>query len=798
MSLDQAERTVLEPQNPHGRRLSAAAVDMGAVVLLTLLGLWGFRSSFGGLGFLLVGGLGLALGVAIAYFGHKLGEPLPVVLLVGVVFAVLLSGVVALRQTAAAGVLPTSTTLQGLAEGISKGWQELVTTPRPVGDTGYLFAIPYLCGFAAGLLGVSGALRSRRIWWGVLPPALVLAAGILTGTAVPASLLLQGSAFAAVVLVWASVRSAREIDVVVARTSRGPGRVLVAAALVTVAALLGLVLSPVLPGAASTPRLLLHLDPDFDPAQLPSPLVSTRHFLLPKELGDQVLFRVTGDLPAGTPIRLAVLDAWDGTTAGVAGSTASPSSGTYDRVGETIPTTVTGDAHHVTIEIVDNAPVDGVARSYRDVWAPTVGGLTSVNVSGPGADLVRKGFRYNLATDSALVTTGVQPGTTFDYDVLVPSVRTDLESLLDASVPSQPVITAPPPELQQYAADHVGDTTSPYARVKAVIAALTKEGSYAAPDLADSPRPGHGFARLKDFFDTKPPLGDEEQYGAVALLLARQAGVPTRLVMGFRPGSARSGAGSSISTAGTLDVMGGDLTMWLEVRLQGAGWVSVGDSVTPLRSQKPTQKPQQVTLPNTEVQPPPPIAAKVNVPPSTTDTTAGDNGQRTPDSSGGLPGWVIPVALGVGLPLLLVWLVIATILGLKRRRARRRFTSPDPSSAITGGWSELLDRARDHGFQAPPAATRTEAGSVLVASAPATVECLPRLVSQADVAAFAPEPLSQSDVDAYWADVDTATAAMSDHLSWWGRWRARLSLTSLLPSRSPRRHRPSSRGRSAS
>lgn len=770
-------------------RVPATAVDIAAVILLSLIALWGFHASFGGWSFFVVGALGLALGVVVGWAGYRFEQPLPVVLLLGVVVVVLFSGALVLRDTAVAAVVPSLETVSGLAQGVTKGWQELVTTPRPVGDSGNLFAIPYLCSFAAGLLGTSGALRSRRFLWAVLPPTLLLAAGIITGVETPANLLLQGGLYAVVVVAWAANRGARDVDVIVARTKRRAGRAMTAAAVVAASGLVAVVAWPFLPGAQSNPRLVLHLDPELDPAKLPSPLSSTRQFLAAADregLGDSVLFRVTGDLPAGTPLRLAVLDYWDGQSTGVAGSLTSTSSGTYSRVGETIPTTVKGKPAHVTVEIVDNGAGSG-QRSYRNVWVPTVGGVIAVSVSGPAQERERLGFRYNLATDTALDTAGVLPGTTFDYDVVIPSTPSDVGARLDAD-PGQPAISNIPTTLQSWAADHVGDTTTPYMRAKAIIDKLIEAGAYAKSTSDSANRPGHGKARLESFVGGKQIVGDEEQYGAAALLMTRAAGVPSRLVLGFRPGHS-DGKDDRAYGAQPVDVKGKDLMVWLEVFVQGDGWVPVGTTVTPARDKQPEKKPQPPTLPKPEVQPPPPISAKVQLPGSTADSGGAKADAPTPDGGAGLPAWLAPVAIGVGVPLALVALVVATITGLKRRRARRRFSATDPALAITGGWAEMRDRALDHGLPAPTRSTRTESAAVLVAAAPGATEVVPRLAHRADAAAFGPTTPSADDVAAYWADVDTATVAMGDGLSWWGRWRARLSLRSLMPARMDGRRR---------
>ncbi|MFN8168377.1 MAG: hypothetical protein U0S36_06310 [Candidatus Nanopelagicales bacterium] len=298
--VDQAQSSEPAGAGRH-RAVRGVATDVSIVLVLTVLGLLGFGTSFGGWAYLAVGTVAAVIGAALAVAAVAYRQPGAVLAALGLVVLVALAAVIALRSTAVAGLLPTLKTVVGLGQGLTGGWRELVTTPPPVGNVGNLLAIPYVCGFASGLLGVWGALRSSRLWWGVLPPVTVLAIGILTGVQEPASLLLQGAVFAAVVVAWASIRARRSETVVVA-TKRGRSRVLTGVALVVAASCIGLVVGPRLPGANDKPRLLLrtYVEPDLTLSVYPSPLSATRRSLLLQK--DAVLFTVAG-LPQGERVR---------------------------------------------------------------------------------------------------------------------------------------------------------------------------------------------------------------------------------------------------------------------------------------------------------------------------------------------------------------------------------------------------------------------------------------------------------------------------------------------------------------
>ncbi len=318
-SLEQEIREVDPVLGPQiRRRVPRDLVDAGAVVLLTTFALVGFHSSFGGWTFLLSGVAGCLLGAALAWFALRFTLPAVTLAATALVTVVVMGGALALRATALAGVLPTLETMRGLAQGFTRGWVDLATTPPPAGDVGNLFAIPYLCGFLSGVLALSIALRNRRPLLAVFPPAVVLAAGIFTGVESPVSLLFQGGAFGLVAVSWWSWRNSRSRTVVASASGRS--RVASAGALLAVAALGALIVGPLLPGSEINERLLLrqYVEPELDLSRYPSPLAGVRKYLMTKDQREQVLFTVSG-LPDGTPVRLAVMDTWDGTVAGVAG-----------------------------------------------------------------------------------------------------------------------------------------------------------------------------------------------------------------------------------------------------------------------------------------------------------------------------------------------------------------------------------------------------------------------------------------------------------------------------------------------
>lgn len=740
-------------------RVPDQVVDVLAVAILTLIGLLGFGASFGGWLYLAVGVTGLLLGITIAVLSVRYRQPGSFVAAVSVLVLVALAAAVALRATALAGVLPTLDTVRGLAQGITGGWRELVTTPPPVGNFGNLLAIPYVCGFVAGVAGVWGALRSSRLWWGATPPALVLAAGIMTGTVIPVSLVVQGGIFSAVLIGWAVARSRRARDVI-STGGRAQLRPWIAAAVVVGCAAVAVPIGPRLPGADANPRFLLSrfVEPDFDPRQYPSPLTAVRSSLIRNK--DNPLFEVDGLAP-GDRLRTAVLSDWDGTAALVAGGPADLDGGSFRQVADSIPVSEAGETRSVTVTVMQDAYV----------WVPTVGALRSVSIGGPRTDALRSSFRYNTVSDTAIAGVGLEPGDEITFDAVVAGRPTEQDlARAGAAVVRLPSIDGIPPKVAQAGRAYLAQATTPYLRAQEIARGLTRE-FYTFEESGRRTPPGHGSKRLSDMLKAKEIVGDEEQYGALALLMAREVDVPARLVVGYAPEVTADGA--------PVTVTGRDLAVWLEVALDGLGWVTLSDPITPERDNTPDQDLQEQQSPKTEVQLPPPPVADVAQPPLASGGTADDTEEDNP-AGGGLPAWLRWFAVGVLLPLLVLAAFVGTVLGLKRRRARRRRDAADPSHALTGGWREFLDWTRDHRLDVPPRGTRVETASVLSEAAPSIAPTAVLLAAGADRAAFGPELPSRSEIAAYWADVESAQRALEQDLGFWRRWRARLSLRSLF------------------
>lgn len=763
----------LAPTSARGivQRLSSSQglIDAAFVVGLGVLGLLGFGAVYGGTSYLLVGLVGLVLGVAVAELARWWHKPVLAEVFVALVAFLLLGGAVAAPASALGGLIPTLGTLSALGHVGVYGWKELLTTAPPVGDSSDLLALPYIVGLIGGVAGQSAARRSRSAGWPLAGPVGILALGILFGAPHPVSLLAQGSGFAALALGWATLRYHRNRRVGV-RRSVNTFRAASAVALLAVAGLIAVAVGPHLPGSARK-RVVLssYVVPPFEANRYPSPLSEFRRYVPGGPASTGVLFTVTG-AKAGSLVQIATMDTYDGVVWGfAAGSTSQASNNSADafrRFGSTLPAGSPGTAETVNVRI----------GTLGGVWLPDISQATGIVFRGPAAATLASNFRYDTATGTAAEQVALQPGDAYTLHAIVPAQPTAKQLSAAASGDVTVAVTGVPAVVGTDANKWSSGASGAWGKVMAIASHLLRDGYFSngsdptaganAPVLS---APGHGAGRLITFLEGgglvgTHIVGDDEQYAAAFALMANAVGVPARVVLGAQVGS------------GGI-VTGSDVHAWVEVSLAGLGWVPVSwQAFTPTRPAHevpPTQQPQAAS--SNPVEPPvvsavhPPLGAQAN---GSTANAASQFFHPRPAASH-LPAWLIPLLASLLGPALVVGAVLGAIGGLKRRRRQRRRNARTPAAQIAGGWAELLDQARDHGWAVPANGTRREQAATLQ-----DLDALP-LARRADTAVFAPGDPSDSQVADFWAAVDHLVGSLRSNVGWRVRWRGRISLRSL-------------------
>ncbi len=253
------------------------------------------------------------------------------------------------------------------------------------------------------------------------------------------------------------------------------------------------------------------------------------------------------------------------------------------------------------------------------------------------------------------------------------------------------------------------------------------------------------------------------QFAGSMALMARIAGIPSRVAVGFLPGA---------DQGGTWIVNTHDMHSWPELYFEGYGWVRF--EPTPSVAVPP---PWSVLAPDQ----PAPIESgvpepSISVPTEPTDTPTAP--AETPVDDG-TSGW--QVASGVLRGLLVAAAVVGVALTpwLLRRRRRMRRVSGDvvDDTTVAGAWAEVRDTWIDLGRIWPTGTARQIAGQVAgVIGDGAPREALRRIVIAVERSRYASV---LGEVSPLGDDVTAVVTALEGSVGWDGRLLARFRPISL-------------------
>lgn len=252
---------------------------------------------------------------------------------------------------------------------------------------------------------------------------------------------------------------------------------------------------------------------------------------------------------------------------------------------------------------------------------------------------------------------------------------------------------------------------------------------------------GQGADAVAAFLQAK--TGYCVHFAGAFALMARSLGMPTRIVVGFLPGSF---TGQVVDGQRVIDVTGRQLHAWPEVYFRGIGWVpfeptkSLGtetrfDSSASTATAAPTTSPTQA-----------PTSA-----PTTAPTAGVDDPQEGAQTDAAGTG---PALIDLGPLLAVLGAVIAVgvlpgLAGAVRRLLLRR------RGTVAAAWRLVLDTAIDAGLPVPSSRSPRAFGALLVAKASAPAEEMSRLVSAVERTNYAAAvPTAQRDAAAIRAALD--------------------------------------------
>lgn len=251
-------------------------------------------------------------------------------------------------------------------------------------------------------------------------------------------------------------------------------------------------------------------------------------------------------------------------------------------------------------------------------------------------------------------------------------------------------------------------------RIDPVATAQETPAKSAAPAKSEKGHPttttttvvpeGAGGTSLSEVIDavTVNRAATPEQFATFYAMVARYLGVPARVVTGFR--LAPSSSGDTLLDAGTYHVTNRQAWAWVEIPVQGFGWV-ICDPSPDAATAAAAPPPESVQSPATTV---PPRTA--NVVPHISrlggHAVAPHVEVRVPHH-GGPPAWLAVVLAIAGV--LLLMLLAGPGQAYARRAVRRRWRrSPDPAQLAVGAWLELLDGLDRCGMRTAGWATASE------------------------------------------------------------------------------------------
>ncbi len=257
---------------------------------------------------------------------------------------------------------------------------------------------------------------------------------------------------------------------------------------------------------------------------------------------------------------------------------------------------------------------------------------------------------------------------------------------------------------------------------------------------------GTGVGVIERFLDEKS--GYCIHFASAMAVMAREVGIPSRMVVGFLPGTRDS-------TGGGRDyvVSSSDLHAWPELYFEGIGWLRF--EPTPGRGALPDYSSlaavDDPATPEFEGQNP---EAAPAVAPTTAPTTTPTERPVEDDPVQATRQDPTLVVMLIAAALIAALLVPAATRVVIRSRRMRRVREGDAAAA----WAEVRDTAHDHGWSAPDSETPRQLGARLAAVV--DLPAVQRLQTRVESAAYdrpgAPR-MTPADVDALRHAIAAAT-----------------------------------------
>lgn len=672
-------------------------------------------------------------------------------------------------------------------------YKYLISATPPVGtDAMSLPAVWTMALWCA--LAASSAALSRIAGFGVAPaiPILVtFALSALLGTKDGWHAGLLGAAAIAVLLPWTAARCGW----------RRPRRWLASLLVLTLALGAGLGSCRLMPHH----RFVLrdYYEPPLIMRDTTSPLAGMRTFVK-EHRNDTIL--TAYDLPAATPVRMAVMTCFDGNVWNVAGCADERGTATYRVMGSGASDTAKYDTAKSSTAKSDTtaysaetgtASGNGTTVTFAigkglsgHSWLPVAGMPSGITMQGR-AD--RRNLFYSAETNAAIYPTGMEEGMVYTVGTMLRPIpkNTDIAAAVgaEATVSSADSV---PREIGALASGIAGGQTTGGAMALALSTWLHSEGWFSHGLQGEHPSmAGHGSHRLLSMLQGSGMVGDGEQYASLMALMARELGLPSRVVLGVIPkdgnGMLSSTRAKQIDGHTVTEFTGNDIEAWVEIELERFGWVpffpTPKETKTPDESQDLTPTSVESPLVRSSPSLADPLREERDPPDQAQQEERNTPASEKPRAWHAFLRIAGVVALCLG-PVWLVGIAAGSALLYNAFRVRRARRIPVPRLCMAAGWRMLVEYLRHTDLaDVPLNRTRRMQASIIEGRCPAIAGMVRQLADAADAAAFADAQATATDAVAYWRQLDQVRSAASASLTPAHRW---LSLTTPLPLRPQR------------
>ncbi|HEU4481017.1 MAG TPA: DUF3488 and transglutaminase-like domain-containing protein, partial [Actinomycetota bacterium] len=490
------------------------------------------------------------------------------------------------------------------------------------------------------------------------------------------------------------------------------------------------------------------------------------------EQSDRVLFTVTATEAAYW--RVASLEHFDGLVWGeFDGSTVESPDGSI--VGPTASLTQTR-AVSQRIEIVDLGGTSLPAATQPGRARRT----------GDGEDPVA-GIRYDRDGGAIVLEDELEEGDGFEVVSAVPDVT--FQELRDAPLgdPGEQYLRLPPisSAVEEVLDEWTGDAKTPFDQLRALQARLRGFDYTLEPDLPTTDD------YLSEFL-LEVQAGYCQQFATAFAVMARMLDIPTRVSVGYLPGSA------SAAEADTFTVQGTDAHAWPEVYFEGLGWIAF--EPTPrsgaLAEEPGYTQPRSATAGNFDPQNPFSDTGADNLPGGRGGGAFEEAGGASPLTDGapvnppggagagaaGRAEWQRTFSTLVTFLALAIFLFLASVPAIKELRTRRRYARAGDADAVAeAAFVEFQEEAAELAQPRAPSESAL-AYALRMAKVEGVVErSAVRLASIYEAAAYAGSDITPQQAEEARRLARRLRSQLWHGASWWSRAQRLFSPRRLVP-----------------